>query len=148
MTVPYGSACYPVHILCLNHCSEAIMIEEDSTNVVPRGRQTNSFKICKFLGSFRYHKSANFLGVPVRKIFIVDPQFLQDTQNTAQLMYKFKSSICYFCKDKKYCMYLRTCRSLKSASHKRFGPKIRKVSHLRKVRKSNKLFVSPEICDL
>jgi hypothetical protein len=35
-----------------------------------RGRQANfcmSLQICKFLGSFRYHKFANFLGVPFHK---------------------------------------------------------------------------------
>jgi hypothetical protein len=40
-------------------------------------------------------------------------------------------------------MYLGTCRSFESANHKKIGStnrKIRKVSHFRKVRKSNKLF--------
>jgi hypothetical protein len=45
-------------------------------------------------------------------------------------------------------MYLRTCKSFKSANDKKdwiSKSQIRKVSHLRKVRKSNKLFKSANL---
>jgi len=50
-------------------------------------------------------------------------------------------------------MYFQTCESFKSVNHKKdwvHKSQIRKVPHLRKVRKSNKLLKSPNlrICDL
>jgi hypothetical protein len=40
-------------------------------------------QICTFLGSFRYHKSENFLVVPIREI--ANPQFLMVYPQIAQL---------------------------------------------------------------
>ncbi len=59
--------------------------------------------------------------------------------------------ICYICKEKKYVLYLRTCKSLESANHKKdwvHKPKIRKVSHLQKIRQTNKLFKSLQFAEV
>jgi hypothetical protein len=67
-------------------------------------------------------------------------------------MYKsnfYKSIICYICKEKGYDFaYLRKFEVRKS--QKRLGPqiaKIRDLSHLRKIRKSNKLFKGAQVWD-
>jgi hypothetical protein len=54
--------------------------------------------------------------------------------------------VCSICKGK---MHLQTCRNNKSANHKKWAA-IRKVSHLRKVRKFNKLLnlANSRICNL
>ncbi len=123
-------------------------------------------RIRKFLGSFLYRKSANFLGVPVRKsqirnFFMITSysQICKFPKNTAQLSHKTALRVVFLnrfflfrtnCNEKKYVLW--TCGSFKSANHKNWvrKSKIRKMPHLRMVQKSNKLFKSANlrICDL
>ncbi len=93
----------------------------------------------------RKSQIGRFLGVLVRKsqipqIFIINSQIVNPSKNTLQLCLKKVLNYMYTCscKDNK-CGYLRTCGSFKSTE--RLGPQIAnpQVSHLRKVRKSNKV---------
>ncbi len=128
--------------------------------------QVNFFR--KVLGSFRHLESANFKWVPIRKFlwWVRKSQFRRFLQNAAQLCLKTVlkvlflndlwsctilnlSIICHICKKKKYVFaYLR-----KSENHKKDWirkSQIRKVPHLRKVRKSNKSFKTANLwsCDV
>jgi hypothetical protein len=113
------------------------------------------WQIRKFLGSFRYHKSANFLGVPVRKSQIrkflrcASPQIAHP-----QISTKYCKTLCLktvlkvvFCKKKMYAEVLGPQIAKKDWVRK---SQIRKVPRLRLVRKSNKLYKSAHlrICDL
>jgi hypothetical protein len=113
------------------------------------GKQTfykvRKSQIRKFLGSFRYHKPANFFGVQsaIRKFL----------QNTSQICLKtilnvffvkvfyvqiWLELICYIYKEKKYVFaVLRKFLVRKSQKDWARKSQIRKVLHLRKVRKSN-----------
>jgi hypothetical protein len=90
-------------------------------------------------GSFRYAKSANFLGVPVRKIRLCKHLF-------TNLNY---SMTCYICKEKKHVF----AEVFQPANHKKAWVRksqIWKVPHFRKVHKINKSYKSAKlrICDL
>ncbi len=105
------------------------------------GKQTflevRKSKIRKFLSSFRYQKSVNFLGVPVRKSQIRNFLF---SQNTAKLCLKTALKVVFlkrfldFVKIliralcavfvRRKSMYLQTCVSFKSANYKKLGLQI------------------------
>ncbi len=116
-------------------------------------------------------KSVNFLGMQVRKsqIFIIKPQIANPQISTkyctalSQSSPKSRLFIRFYCVQilsralystfvRRKSMYLLTCGSFKSATHKKVRSANRKSakSNLRKVRKSSKLFRSAKlrICDL
>jgi hypothetical protein len=77
----------------------------------------------------------------------VSIQSLKSSFSMILKMYKFEYFKCYIVRRKS--KYLRTCGNFKSANHKEIRS-VNAVSHLRMVRKSNKLFKTANlrICDL
>jgi hypothetical protein len=109
------------------------------------GKQTyqkfRKSQIRKFLGSFRYRKSANIVGLPVRKFYYLSAnrKSAKFLQNTAQLRLKAVLKVVFV-----NVFYVTILKFLVRKLHKDGVRKmnIYKVPQLRKVLKSNKLFKS------
>ncbi len=146
--------------------------------LIYRSGQSIFFKVRKrqlrkFLGSFRNRKSANVLGVPVRKsqirnllCFTYKSQICKFLQNTAQLCLNTIIKVVFlkdFCDMYTFelghymlylwgeivciCGFVEVLRSQITKDWSR-NSQLREVPHLRKVRKSNKRFQVRKFADL
>ncbi len=125
-------------------------------------KKVRKSQIRKFLGSFRYRKSAHFLGKPLCKskicnFLLISPQIAirKFLQNTAQLCLKTVIQILIRASDaifvRRKSMFLRNCGSFISGNKiKRLGPKNRKSATCHIFGRSANLpnYSSQQICEL